>query len=343
MNIFRIPVDNQHFRDTIENGKSIQEIERFLSSEEKNRAKKSAKDGVVRYWGSIPGESNRRNFQRLAEGDEILCYRSGKYIALAIISFTTTNRNLAKYSWGETDLGTTWELIYFFRDVYFFQIDSALINQEFEFKDGPVMGFNAISSGKSSEFFKKHESVKKFVGGLGQEQKKEEKAFDQLSKAAISSPFEAQFYLVDLGNNLEYNTYVPTSDAGHSVFGKKIEELITVRTEDLSQYVGPALLDPLCHIDVIWFKDSFRPKYFFEVINKTGWSEAFLRLDLVGKSYESAKTRIIGPKDNEEKFRNALRRWSGPKEELAYKNYDQLLNTHLEVSRFKSVLNDFLA
>ncbi len=33
MNIFRIPVDNQHFRDTIETGKSVQEIDRFLPEE----------------------------------------------------------------------------------------------------------------------------------------------------------------------------------------------------------------------------------------------------------------------------------------------------------------------
>ena len=342
MNIFRIPVDNQHFKDTIENGKSIQEIERFLSPEEKEKVKKITGDGIVRYWGSIPGESNRRNFQKLTQGDEMLCYRSGKYIALAIVAFTTVNRSLAKYSWGETDLGTTWELMYFYSDVYFIQIDSGVINHEFDFKDGPVMGFNSISSDKAKVFLGKYGSAKRFIDNLGRQQVNEEKGFENLSKVVINSPFEAQFYLVDLGNNLEYNTFVPTSDGGHEVFGKKLNEIITVRTEDLNQYVAPAILDPLSHIDVIWFKDSFRPKYFFEVIHRTGWSEAFLRLGAATSSYESAKAKLIGPKESEEEFVNALRRWTGPKKEFSYRNYDQLITTHLAASTFNNVINNFL-
>jgi hypothetical protein len=343
MNIFRIPVDNQHFKDTIETGKSVQEIEKFLSDEEKIELRRTIKNGIVRYWGSIPGESNRRNFQKLSEGDEVLCYRSGRYIALGKVAFATVNKSLAKYSWGETDLGTTWELMYFFSDVYFFQIDAGIINERFGFKDGPVMGFSSISADKAKEFLGKYGSVKRFIDSISGQQIKEEKALEGLSKVKINSPFEAQFYLVDLGNNLEYNTFVPTSDSGHMVFGKKLEELITVRSEELVQYVAPAILDPLSHIDVIWFKDSFRPKYFFEVIHRTGWSEALLRLDLVSKNYESAKTKIIGPEDNEEEFKNAIRKWSGPKEGIAYKNYDQLLVTHLAASTFKNVVNDFLA
>lgn len=343
MNIFRIPVDNQHFKDTIETGKSFQEIEKYLSEAEKINVKKYLKDGVIRYWGSIPGEANRRNFYKLSQGDEILCYRSGKYISLAVVAFTSLNKNLAKFSWGETDLGTTWELMYFFSDVYFFQIDSGVINQEFEFKDGPVMGFNSISSDKANEFLKKFSSVKSFIDKYGSQQLREEQGFENISKVVINSPFEAQYYLVDLGNNLEYNTFVPTSDGGHEAFGKKLNEIITVRTDDLNQYVAPAIFDPLSHIDVIWFKDSFRPRYFFEVIHKTGWSEAFLRLGAAVNSYESAKAKLIGPQESEEDYFNALRKWTGPKSEFSYRNYDQLITTHLAASTFKNVVNDFLS
>lgn len=343
MNIFRIPVDNQHFKDTIELGKSFQEIEKYLSEEEKVKVKNFSKDGVIRYWGSIPGEANMRNFHKLTQGDEILCYRSGNYIALAIIAFTTVNKNLANYSWGETELGTTWELMYFFSEVYFFQIDSLIINQEFGFKEGPVMGFNAISSDKTNEFYGKYASVKNFIDRLGNQQLKEEKGFENLSKIEINSPFEAQFYLVDLGNSLDYNTFVPTSDAGHEVFGKKLGEAITVRTEELNQYVAPAILDPLSHIDVIWFKDSFKPKYFFEVIHRTGWSEAFLRLGTVINNYESAKAKLIGPEESEQEYENALRKWTGPNRDFAYRNYDQLVTAHLAASTFKNAVNDFLS
>jgi len=70
--IFRVPVDTQHFKDTIEEGKLYTEILPFFSSEE--QLKKIAQGGRVRYWGSLPGESNKRTFTLLTEGDELLCW-----------------------------------------------------------------------------------------------------------------------------------------------------------------------------------------------------------------------------------------------------------------------------
>src|SRR4051812_24772188 len=98
--IFRVPVDTKHFKDTIEIGKPYTEILSFLPAED--RLKKIAQNGMVRYWGSLPGQSNQRTFKHLAEGDELLCYRSGKYIALATIAFSLINPDVARYSWGET-------------------------------------------------------------------------------------------------------------------------------------------------------------------------------------------------------------------------------------------------
>lgn len=104
-NIFRVPVDNQHFRDTIEEGKPIDEIINFLTGEDRASLQRISKDGIVRYWGSLPGEANKRNFKKLGAGNELLCYRSGQYIALAKIAFRSILPNLAKYSWGETENG----------------------------------------------------------------------------------------------------------------------------------------------------------------------------------------------------------------------------------------------
>lgn len=39
-NIFRAPVDNQHFRDTIEDGKPFEEIRKFLSPEDQAKLAK---------------------------------------------------------------------------------------------------------------------------------------------------------------------------------------------------------------------------------------------------------------------------------------------------------------
>src|ERR1043165_88722 len=137
--IFRVPVDSQHFKDTIEAGKPYTELLPFLPAED--QLKHIAKAGRVRYWGSLPGESNKRTFQLLKAGDELLCYRSGKYIALATIAFSLINPSLARYSWGETRNKMTWELIYFFQEVKLISVAVADVNDAFGYKNAPVMGF----------------------------------------------------------------------------------------------------------------------------------------------------------------------------------------------------------
>ncbi|MBI3384765.1 hypothetical protein HY030_01060 [Candidatus Gottesmanbacteria bacterium] len=341
-NIFRIPVDNQHFKDTIENGKSIREIDKLLKGNEKAAFVNISKDEVVRYWGSIPGQSNKRNFELIQEGDEFLCYRSGKYIALAEIAFKSVNRELAKYSWGITENGSTWELIYFFNNVLFFQIESKIINDELEFKDGPVMGFNHISDGKVKEFLSRYSSVNSFIQQKGYENKVITTALNNFSKTKINSPFEAQFYLIDLGNQLEFDTYIPANDAGHSVFNKKLEELVTVRKNDLTQYVAPAILDPLSNIDVIWFKDHYKPRFFYEVVHKTGMNEAFSRLKAVSEHYETSKTRIIGDQERKSEFDRSKRLYFPYSDRISYKYYDDLTQVHAESLYYKNLIEEFM-
>src|SRR5258708_5604601 len=134
--IFRVPVDSQHFKDTIAAGKPYNGGLPFLPAED--QLQKIAKEGRVRYWGSLPGESNKRTFKLLTAGDELLCYRSGKYIALATIAFSLINPGLARYSWGETKQKTTWELIYFFQDVRLIDVKATSISQELGYKSGLV-------------------------------------------------------------------------------------------------------------------------------------------------------------------------------------------------------------
>lgn len=340
--IFRVPVDNQHFKDTIENGKPFDEISKFLSPEDKAKIAKFQKENLIRYWGSIPGENNKRNYEKLAENDELLCYRSGKYIALAKIALKTINRTLAKYSWGETETGNTWELIYFFHDVQLFEIEASVLNSEFGFKDGPVMGFSSLSEERVKEFVLKHGSVDAFIKQLGYEEKLQKKVQEKLSETTIHSPYEAQFYLIELGNDLKFETYVPATDAGRSAFGKKLGELTTVNMETLPEYVAPAVLRPLSNIDVIWFKEGYRPKFFYEVIHKTGISEALLRLDVVSRYYEGAKVNVIGPESGKKDFEHALRLWSGPRESLKYKDYNKLLSVYGETKYYNKIIDEFL-
>lgn len=162
--IFRVPVDTQHFHDTIEIGKPYAELLPFLPAEE--QLKKIAQGGTIRYWGSLPGESNKRTFHRLTQGDELLCYRSGNYVALATIAFSLINPALARYSWGETKNKTTWELIYFFSEVKLIDVKATVISQELGYKSGLVMGFSMVEEQTAHSFLAKHTSLARFLGKL---------------------------------------------------------------------------------------------------------------------------------------------------------------------------------
>jgi len=162
--IFRVPVDSQHFKDTIEAGKPYTEVLPFLPAAD--QLKMIAKEGRVRYWGSLPGQSNRRTFKLLTEGDELLCYRSGKYVALATIAFSLINPSLARYSWGETKEKTTWELVYFFREVTLMARDIKVINEAFGYKNAPVMGFSVLSEESAEKFLQAHGSLSSFIKSL---------------------------------------------------------------------------------------------------------------------------------------------------------------------------------
>jgi hypothetical protein len=164
--IFRVPVDTKNFVDTIERGKQYTEILPFLTFTEKAHLEKVAQGGILRYWGSIPGESNQKVFLSIAEGDELLCYRSGKYVALATIAFSTVNPVLARYSWGEKAKKQTWELMYFFKEVTLLSVDLRVINSAFGYKNSPVMGFSKLSDQNASQFISTYGSVASFLNQL---------------------------------------------------------------------------------------------------------------------------------------------------------------------------------
>ena len=166
-NIFRVPVDEKHFTDTIEKGKAYHQINRFLTFTEREKITKISDDLVFQYWGSIAGASNQRTFTRIQEGDEISFYRAGKYIGIATIAFSTINSLLAPYSWGERKDKATWELIYFLKDVQIISVAAKTVNKAFGYKENaPVMGFSMVSEEIAKQFFEKYGSVADFVKQL---------------------------------------------------------------------------------------------------------------------------------------------------------------------------------
>lgn len=165
--IFRVPVDTEHFADTIEKGKTYNEILPFVTSTDAKSLAEVAQNNILRYWGSIAGASNTRTFMQIEEGDEILFYRAGKYIALATIALRIINPSLARYSWGEREDKFTWELMYFLKDVQTISINKKSVNTALGYKENaPVMGFSMVNEKTTSQFIKDYGSMTDFVKQL---------------------------------------------------------------------------------------------------------------------------------------------------------------------------------
>lgn len=166
-NIFRVPVDVKHFADTIEKGKTYDEILPFVTSTDAKALAEIAQNNTLHYWGSIAGSSNIRTFTQIEEEDEILFYRAGKYIALATIALKIINPSLARYSWGEREDKFTWELMYFLKDVQTISIDKKSVNTVLGYKENAsVMGFSMISKQTTSQFINTYGSIANFVKQL---------------------------------------------------------------------------------------------------------------------------------------------------------------------------------
>jgi len=339
INLFRMPIDKDHAHKTLEKGVLYNDIQKFLTEGEKKELCKMNLTKPLKCWGSLPGSSNWRNWNLLKEDDEILCYRSNKYVCLAIVGLKIHNKELAKYLWGERD-GETWELMYFFKNIIFFDIPIEKINVHFGFKSGPVMGFNIISRKISEPFIIKFGSLSQFIKSG---EFKEQITKEQSEQKIIESPYEAQYYLVQLGKILGYKPYVPSTDSGREAFGVRLRTLVKTTKEDLSNYIGPAILDTISNIDVIWLNQGSRPAFCYEIVYKTGMKEAFARLGTAEQAFNGVKNRIIGDENMEFTYDKTRRLYFPYTRRIEYRDFTQLLEAHTSAVEYqKKVIEEFL-
>ena len=116
-------------------------------------------------------------------------------------------------------------------------------------------------------------------------------------KVTISTHESAQKALVELGNILGFDTYLPPEDRNKIVEGKRLGELTTLK--ELPQFTHPRLLDTVKHIDVIWFKEEF-PVFCFEVEESTDVTKGLLRLYQIKQL--NIRPIIVGPESRRSKF-----------------------------------------
>ena len=112
----------------------------------------------------------------------------------------------------------------------------------------------------------------------------------------INSHEGAEYYLLELGKMLGYNSY--TVDQS-KMFGKRtIGEVAVLR--DIPPFAGERDMKTVKEIDVIWFGDDENPKMCFEVEHTTDIIHGLDRLVQLQHIY--AKFFIVAPEEKRRKF-----------------------------------------
>jgi hypothetical protein len=122
---------------------------------------KSDQDGEGIYaWGALPGEGNKRNWERMQSGDYILLYQNGAYTFASRVILKAQNDSFARAVWGTDEEGKTWELMYFLEQPT--RVKLPAINL-IDFLPGQYMGFSRISDDRIERILAEYSSVDTFI------------------------------------------------------------------------------------------------------------------------------------------------------------------------------------
>ena len=107
------PAAERHFEDTIQRKRTLDEVRRFLPTQEIENLEKIYHSSNFIVWGAVPGPMNESRWEKMMPGDVVLIYNNGRIRFAGEIAAKVRNAELARYFWRENDAGGTWELMYF--------------------------------------------------------------------------------------------------------------------------------------------------------------------------------------------------------------------------------------
>src|ERR1700728_3119521 len=107
------PAAERHFLDTIQRKRTVEEVKRFLPSQEIENLERIYHSSNFIAWGAVPGPMNESRWEKMVPGDVVLIYNNGRIRFAGEIAAKVRNTALARYFWKQNDTGSTWELMYF--------------------------------------------------------------------------------------------------------------------------------------------------------------------------------------------------------------------------------------
>src|SRR5688572_7711452 len=85
----------------------------FQPAERDEITRIAAAQGGLSAWAAIPGEKNTGRWERMAEGDWVVCVVTARYKYVSRVLRKYDNKEFSRAVWGKADAGRDWNLIYF--------------------------------------------------------------------------------------------------------------------------------------------------------------------------------------------------------------------------------------
>jgi hypothetical protein len=311
----------RHFEDTIKRRRTLQEVRRFLPSKEIENLERIYHGSDFIVWGAVPGPMNEARWEKMAPGDVVLIYNSGRICFAGEIAAKVRNKDLARYFWSEDDAGSTWELMYFIVNDEQTNVPVDKLNPLFGYQPQyRPQGFSMINESAVANFA---ESYGDILGALKTLERGEELLhvpvrrdvlnahIDEQIERVSTEHDEMQWRLIRLGQLAKCDVWVPRNDQAKRYEGHEFREFVLREfhhTMDVPRSVE--------NIDVVWKLGPYSIKSAFEIEHSTSVYSGILRLsDLRAEAPNSNYPLFVVASENRrKKVFDELRRptFSGP-------------------------------
>jgi len=274
---------DRHYYDTIHKRRSVNEFAKYLKYEEANKLNSYAHGRPYAIWGAVPGQNNIRNWEIMEKGDYIMVYRKGKIILAAEVAMKIKNSELAKYFWQTDKDGETWEYIYFMINDMKFNLSMSKLNRYLDYNENyHPQGFMAIKQEKTDKLLSVYGDLISLLQKLSSGLKLEEielnkkkiinEVVENNVKKAPTEHMEMQWRLIRLGNQSNFDVWVPKNDQNIEFAGNKFRDFVIDKFQESIDVPGY-----IKNIDTVW-KLGFSIKSAFEIEHSTSVYSGILRL-----------------------------------------------------------------
>jgi hypothetical protein len=141
-----------HYEATILNPVRLSRIAHHLPKKVLEQLSEIYPNDEFPVWGATPGSTgaNLTKWNRIQAGDFVLFARAKIYISFATVTYKIRNANAARVLWGEDEHGSTWEYLFFLRDLQDIRIPYRELNRAAGYNKGYMLpGLNVLDAERS--------------------------------------------------------------------------------------------------------------------------------------------------------------------------------------------------